>query len=147
MWRKLKNLFLSCQTYADLSPDFPARLVINRKLRSRRFLSLTQWHESFWQPQGVSLAVSAFVYEQLSKYSGLCLARLRPSDRLEEDLSLSLVCWFDWHLQLCEDFWQRFDIDVTGDLNLQALSTLEDLVLFLNQQLQVVDPSVEVKIN
>ncbi|MCD8486946.1 MAG: hypothetical protein LRZ84_09475 [Desertifilum sp.] len=135
MWRKLKNLFLNCRTYADLSPDLATRHSINCWLRSRRSLSFSEWHECWWQPKAVSDRVSRFVYDSLKRYSGLQLACVRPSDRLEEDLCLSLVCWYDWNIRLCEDFWQCFGIDLTWELNLQAISTLEDLVLFLDRQL------------
>lgn len=141
MWQRLKNLFLSWRTYGDLSPDLKVRRRVNRWLCDRRALGAEEWYESFWQPRQVSPSVAKFVYLHLEKYSGLPAARVLPSDRLEEDLRLTLVCWFDWHFTLCEDFEQHLGVAIEDYLELQDLSTIEEFMMFLNRQLLSVNHS------
>lgn len=141
MWRRLKNIFLSFSTYTDLSPDVQAKQRINQFLRRRPALSAQQWFELFWQPLGVSRQVTDFVYTHMQAYSGLEFARVKPSDRLNEDLHLPLVCWFDWEVSLYEDFLSNFGIDLSQHFDPNQLSTVEDFVVFLNHQLLSVNHS------
>ncbi|NJP10295.1 MAG: hypothetical protein HC866_13150 [Leptolyngbyaceae cyanobacterium RU_5_1] len=142
MWRSLKNLFYSLKTYADLSPDLQMRRYVNRVLRDRRpSLSASQWYEKFWQPLDVSKPISDFVYTHMQDYSGLDFSKAYPSDRLNEDLHLPLVCWFDWQLSLCQDFWDCFGVDLSDRFNPEALFTVQELVLFLNYQLLSINHS------
>ncbi|MBF2027887.1 MAG: hypothetical protein IGS48_14175 [Oscillatoriales cyanobacterium C42_A2020_001] len=135
MWRSLKNFIFSLWTYSDLSPDLRMRRHVNKVLRSRPNLVATEWHQTCWQSSEVSPPVSTFVYQKMQEYSGLEFGRVRPSDRLNEDLHLPLVCWFDWELSFCEAFWQAFGVDLQAEFDLEQFTTVEDLVLFLNQQL------------
>jgi hypothetical protein len=57
-----------------------------------------------------------------------------PSDRLEEDLRWTAVCWFDWQLHLCEDVWQAFGVDLSDRLDQIEAGTVADLLVFLQQQ-------------
>ncbi|WP_210437191.1 hypothetical protein [Oxynema aestuarii] len=134
MLRQLKNLFFSVQTYNDLSPDIEMRRVVNHGLYCRRSLTLQQWFESFWQPRAIAAPVVAFVYDRLKAYSGVEMARVWPGDRLDADLKFSLICWFDWQLNLCEDFQQQFGGDAIDPLAIYNLDTVEELVVFLNSQ-------------
>ncbi|KGF72078.1 hypothetical protein DO97_12515 [Neosynechococcus sphagnicola sy1] len=135
MWKTLKNIGCSLSTYEALSPDLQLRQVVNRRLQQRPGRSLPQWIEEFWLPRGISAPVADFVSRQLGEYSGLETTRLLPSDHLETTLHLTLVCWFDWSMRLCEDFYQEFGIDISHRLDFQDLSTLEELLVFLNAQL------------
>jgi hypothetical protein len=110
-------------------------------LRDRPALGIDDWYESFWQPRQVSPSVARFVYFHLEKYSGLPAARILPSDRLEEDLCFTLVCWFDWHFTLCEDFEQYLGAEIDDSLGLQDLTTIEEFMMFLNRQLLSVNHS------
>lgn len=141
MWRRLKNIFASLITYADLSPDWKVRRRVSFFLQDRPCLPVDQWFATFWQPLQVSPTIAEFVYVHFSNYSGLEFSRVRPNDRLEGDLQLSLVCWFDWQRSLCEDFWQRFNIDLSDRLDIQNFQTVADLVLFLENQLLQVNHS------
>lgn len=134
MWRKLKNRLFSFSSYADLSPDLRIKRRVSRFLRQRSALSADVWYTTYWQELSVSPQVAKFVYVRLSNYSDLEFARVRPTDRLNDDLHLPLVCWFDWELSLCDDFWADFGIDMCGCFNPDALETVRDLVMFLNQQ-------------
>ncbi len=134
MWRKLTNLIQSLKTYGDLSPDLRLRCRINQALRDRPHHSPERWHQTFWRPLNVSSEVAEFVYQQMESYSGLTFAQVVPSDRLTEDLSLSLVCWFDWESTLCDDFYDRFGVDIGDSLSLGNLTTIQEFVVFLNQQ-------------
>jgi len=70
----------------------------------------------------------------MQTYSSLSFGKVQPSDRICEDLHLSLVCWFDWELAFCEDFLATFAIDLTSQFNPNHFGTVKDLMLFLNQQ-------------
>lgn len=141
MWRRLKNIFFSFSTYPDLSPDVRTKQRINQFLRHRPALSAQQWFEQFWQPLGVSRQVTDFVYTHMQTYSGLEFARVQPKDRLNEDLHLPLVCWFDWEISLYDDFLNSFGIDLSQQFDPNQLSTVEDFVVFLNHQLLSVNHS------
>jgi hypothetical protein len=139
MWRSLKNFFYSLWTYADLSPNLAVRRRVKKNLRTRPLLNPGEWHQKFWQSQDISRKISDFVYTQLQHHSGLELGRVCPSDRLNEDLHLAVICWFDWELSFCEAFLATFGIDLGDRFNLDDLSTIEDLVIFLNQQLFLIN--------
>ncbi len=132
MWNPFSNILASLQTYGDLTPDLKLRQQVTRKLCQRPDLTLETWFESFYQPQGVSHAVASFAYEHLAQYSGLEVGRLLPDDRLEADLTWTEICWFDWDLRLYEDFWQQFGVDISDAFDPTLLSTVEDLVVWLN---------------
>jgi hypothetical protein len=135
IWQRLKNAFLSLQTYDVLSPDFKQRRQVNRMLRDRPTLSLNQWFKSYHQSSGIAPSVAAFAYRYLEEYSGLRIARVLPGDRLEADLHWTEVCWFDWENRLCEDFWHCFGVDMSDRLEDFAPSTIAELVEFLNCQI------------
>jgi hypothetical protein len=135
MWKALKNLFRTVVTYRALSPDVKIRRKVNRWLRDRRPMTLEHWVMGLRETWGVSKAVAVFAYTHLEKYSGLPVSRLRPSDRLDDDLQWTLVCWFDWELCLCEDFCHRFGIDVSEQLDQFAPQTVADVLVFLETQL------------
>ncbi|MDX2231346.1 MAG: hypothetical protein NW220_17045 [Leptolyngbyaceae cyanobacterium bins.349] len=111
------------------------RRRVNKVLRSRTNLSATEWYQTHWQPLAIPRSISDFVYTQMQTYSGLEIGRIQPSDRLEEDLHLTLICWFDWELMFCENFLNSFEIDLTTQFNPDTLDTVQDLLLFLNHQL------------
>lgn len=138
MWQNAINYLRSLQTYRDLSPDVGIRRRINVCLSKRPALALDQWSALFSQVEDDELSkqVILFIYVQLPIYSGLEVGRLRPSDRLIEDLQLPLVCWFDWPNQLCCDFYDQFHVDISEVFDESLLETVGDLVDFLYQQLQ-----------
>ncbi|MBW4442170.1 MAG: hypothetical protein KME10_13225 [Plectolyngbya sp. WJT66-NPBG17] len=135
MWRELNNVVLNVRTYADLSPDLSVRRRIHQDWRLRPARNSEDWYRSFWQPLAISQDLSAFIYQQMESYSGLPFAKVTPRDRLTEDLQLPLVCWFDWECNLCDDFRDRFGIEISDRLDVGMLHTVRDLVIFLNQQL------------
>ncbi|MEB3337473.1 MAG: hypothetical protein VKJ46_08435 [Leptolyngbyaceae bacterium] len=135
MWHKLKSIAFHLSTYADLAPDLRLRRQVNQSLHTRPSLASEEWYDYFWRPRKISHEISTFVYTHLEQYSGLQVSRVLPSDRLDEDLKMTLVCWFDWNLTLCEDFQHCFAVDISDRLDINTLSTVEDFVLFLNHQL------------
>ncbi|MGA7932611.1 MAG: hypothetical protein WCA35_03445 [Kovacikia sp.] len=135
MWRRLKNIFHSFRTYADLSPDISTRRRVNQFLRTRPALSANEWFEQFWRSKAISKQVTDFIYLYMQKHTGLEFARVQPHDRLSEDLQIPAVCWFDWEIYFCRDFNERFAKDLSDHFDPHALSTIDDLVVFLNQQL------------
>ena len=141
MWRRFRNILDSLRAYADLSPDLKTRQRVNQLLRDRPALSVDEWFEQLWQPQGVTQPLATFVYTHMQTYSGLEFARVRPNDRLIADLCLPLVCWFDWNLSFCEDFSACFGINLSDRFDPHQYETVEDLVVFLNYQLLSVNRS------
>jgi hypothetical protein len=139
MWRRFTNFVLGLKTYSDLSPNLGLRRRINQTLRSRSSRSLEESYTTFWKPLAVSKELIAFIYEHLEISSGLQFARILPRDRLTEDLKLTEICWADWEFNLCSEFYDRFGIDICDRFDFQNLVTVEDLVVFLNQQLSFVE--------
>ncbi|MBD2042856.1 hypothetical protein [Microcoleus sp. FACHB-672] len=141
MWRQLKNFFVSVSAYTDLGPDLQFRRQVNAALRPRPALTLDEWFEFFWRTYGVSKPVVAFVYTHLEKYSGVKMSRVQPKDHLERDLQITLVCCFDWHLTLCDDFLSCFGVDISEEFEIYNLTTIEEFVEFLNAQVLAVQPA------
>ena len=139
MWRTLINLIFSLRTYRALSPDIQVRHRVNRMLRSRSPLSMDEWFERFWQApkssENIPKDLVAFLYINLARYTKLEIARVLPRDRLQEDLHFPTICWFDWEINFCNDFYKTFGVDISFSFDISTLSTIEDLVLFLNRQL------------
>lgn len=133
MWHRFKNLVFSLKTYDALSPDLKVRRQVNRLLCQRAALDLEQWFQLFYQSQGITYAVAAFAYVHLPRYSGLKFERVLPTDRLDQDLCWTQVCWFDWEVRLYDDFWQQFGVDISECLDVSALLTVKDLMACLTQ--------------
>jgi hypothetical protein len=72
-----------------------------------------------------------FLYTHLQEYTGLEVGRLQPSDRLVDDLQFPSICWFDWGLTLCTDFYDAFGVDISDQFDEGCLETCADLVDFL----------------
>jgi hypothetical protein len=134
MWLRLKNFLSGLRTYSDLSPDLALRRRVNRSLRQRPALSAREWYVTHWLPLGISQEIADFSYTHLTQHSGIDFSRTFPIDQLQGDLHLTLVCWFDWELAFCEEFWHRFQVDITDRFNLADFTTLQELLTFLNEQ-------------
>lgn len=133
---RFSNGFLALRSYNDLRPDLGLRRRINHQMLAHRPAHKgSEWYHKFWEPRGISPEVATFVYQALAKYSGLQVTKVLPTDRLCEDLKLPLVCWFDWELCLCEDFYQEFGLALDDYLDVTQFKTVADLVGFLNHQL------------
>jgi len=141
MWQRLKNIIPSLRTYTDLRPDLKVRRRVMRALSDRPALSLDEWFETHSKPHGLSHALTAFAYSHLEKYSGLSLAQLLPSDRMEADLCWTQISWFDWQILLHDDLWQCFGVDFIGGIDEpsdQMPGTLGNFLQSLDQQIQQV---------
>ncbi|NJN85224.1 MAG: hypothetical protein HC881_01440 [Leptolyngbyaceae cyanobacterium SL_7_1] len=134
MLDRLKNLFLSVRYYGLLSPNLRVRRQVNQRLGDRPALEFSDWFDQHCQPLGITQAIAHFSYTRLGHYSGIGFAHVRMGDRLAEDLHWTEVCWFDWEIQLCQDFWHAFRVDISANLHPLQPSTLGDLLVFLNQQ-------------
>ena len=142
MWQSVINYLQSLRTYRDLSPDISIRRQVNASLQKRSKLSPEMWSGLFSEIEEddpIAPRLLIFIYTRLQDYSGLDIGRIRPSDRLIEDLQLPLVCWFDWPNQLCDDFYKTFHVDIDNEFDESLLETVGDLVCFLNRQLPSMD--------
>ncbi|MEM9219664.1 MAG: hypothetical protein AAGD25_35720 [Cyanobacteria bacterium P01_F01_bin.150] len=128
MWRRTQNFFHSLVTHGVLSPDLLLRCQVNCKLRNRLALAQDEWFKTFWQRESISPALSEFVYQHIPEYSGLQVARLKPTDRLEADLYWTQVCWFDWEMDLYDDVLQCFGKDISEEFDFDTVRTLDDLM-------------------
>jgi hypothetical protein len=133
MWHRLKNLFSILKSYPDLRPDLRVRQQVKRTLRHRPVLEQDEWFEAFYKARGIAYPIAIFAYTHLEKYSGLKLGSVWPTDRLEEELRWTEVCWFDWEQALCKDFYRCFNVEIDDCLDPSKLQTIEDLLLFLNR--------------
>jgi hypothetical protein len=118
-----------------MSPDLSIRQQVNQwmKGRMRSPLSAADWCRLFCAQERAQ-PVLAFVYDYFGQYSGIEFGRVRPNDRLNGDLHFPLVCWFDWSLTFCEDFFQQFDLDLSDRFDEAAFDTIGELVNFLIDQ-------------
>jgi hypothetical protein len=135
MWRRLNNFWTSVWTYFELRPDLGLRRRINLAMQNRPSHLWPEWYRRFWEPEGVAREVAEFVYRKVAYYSGLKVEKVLPSDRLNEDLKLSLICWFDWEISFYEDFSRQLGVALDGDDWLtMEFNTVADLVRFLNHK-------------
>mgnify|MGYP001796195120 CR=1 FL=1 len=135
MIQQLNNWLNSISTYADMSPDYSIRHQVNRRLAlcARDSLSIDDWCQLF-STQAGDLTTLAFLHERFSEYSGLDFSRIRAHDRLHGDLHLALVCWHDWVITFCEDFYQQFHIDLSDCFDEDDYETIGELITFLLAQ-------------
>ncbi len=151
MIEQLDNWLSSVSTYADMSPDLAIRAQVNLRMKAhaRCALGVSDWCQTFLSQKAAAetLAFSrsafgasdtrrvlCFVYQHFSQYSGIDFSRVRPEDRLNDDLHFSLVCWFDWTITFCEDFFEQFDIDLSDCFDEDEFNTIGELVMFLVEQ-------------
>lgn len=135
MIKQVNNWVSSVNAYADMSPDLAVRHQVNKRLNicSRDSLELIEWCQLF-AGSAANQAAAAFVYENFGKYAGIDFSLVRPHDRLHADLHMALVCWHDWVITFCEDFFQAFDIDLSDDFDEDDFETIGELVQFLVAQ-------------
>lgn len=142
---QLNNLISSINAYSDMSPDLSVRRQVNETLQKRACqpLSISTWCLTFCRRDRYTDRVQSmlsFIYECFSEYSGLEFSRVRPSDRLNDDLCFPLVCWFDWSITFCEDFYQRFGLDLSDRFDEADFETIGELVEFLIEQMSLTEP-------
>ncbi|MGG6293442.1 hypothetical protein ACQ4M4_03375 [Leptolyngbya sp. AN02str] len=135
MWQRIFNFLPSLNTYDILSPDLKLRRRVTQGLQTRPALSLLDWQAAYGAPNHIDIAIAEFAFTQLPKYSGLDMAQLLPSDRLEEDLCWTGVCWYDWYLTLCDDIQLQFGVELNPYLEDLEVETLGELLQYLSQQI------------
>lgn len=133
MWHRLKHIVYDLRAYPYISPDLKLRRRVFQFLRQRPVLSLAEWYSKHGKPQNLSFAIIRFAYKYLGRYAGIEFGRILPSDRLEEDLCWTHICWFDWSLSLCDDFHKEFGIDLSTELPNIPTTTMSALLHFLEK--------------
>ena len=118
-----------------LIPRLAARRRIRARLAVRSPKTIESWLDEVWSRDRVPEAIVRFVYEHLAAYSGLDFSRVRPQDRLVEDLDFAHVTYKDWEFDLAEDFESRFGVSVR-DFPAATLNTVDDWVRFLTNVLR-----------
>jgi hypothetical protein len=139
---ELNNWISSVSAYSDMSPDVSVRRQVNAamKARPRQALSLVAWCKTFCS-NDQAWPVLSFVYQYFAQYSGLEFGRVRPSDTLNDDLRFPIVCWFDWSITFCEDFYQRFSLDLSDRFDEADFETIGELINFLIEQVILSEPA------
>lgn len=131
-WQKANNYIHSVQTYQDMSPDLSMRHQVNKSLRQHRQpLSPEEWCQEFQQDSPCRAKVLLFIYRSLENHSGIEFNRVRPTDRLVDDLQFPLVCWFDWSASFCDEALEQLGIDIRDCFDETCIYTLTDLATFL----------------
>lgn len=130
---RLNNFISSVNAYADMSPDQSVRKDVNTWMlrRDRQPLDINDWCALFGDTDS---AVLAFIYSSFSEYSGLNFSRVRPNDSLNSHLKFPLVCWFDWTITFCEEFFQAFGVDLSDRFDEADFLTIGELADFLVEQ-------------
>ena len=132
-WQKANNYIRSIETYGDMSPDLSVRRQVNQSLRQRRNpLSTEAWCEECHRVTQSQPSTLLFIYHSLEAYSGLEFNRVRPHDRLVDDLQFPMVCWFDWSANFCDDVVTHFQIDISDCFDETRFDTVGDLIMFLD---------------
>ena len=133
-WQRANNYIRSIETFQDMSPDLSVRHQVNQLLsQHRRPLSAEAWCEEFQREIPSSQRDTLlFVYRCLESYSGIEFNRVRPHDRLVDDLQFPQVCWFDWSTRFCDEVVAHFGIDIGNCFDETRIHTLIDLVAFLD---------------
>lgn len=130
-WRRAHNYIRSIETYQDLSPDLSIRQQVNQSLQQRPPLSPEDWCAQFKPDTQAQCQTLLFIYRSLEDHSGLEFNRVRPHDRLVEDLQFPLVCWFDWANRFCDDVSHHLSIDISDCFDETQIHTLAELATFL----------------
>ncbi|MEM8502375.1 MAG: hypothetical protein AAF716_04405 [Cyanobacteria bacterium P01_D01_bin.1] len=163
MTEQFDNWLSSISTYADMSPDLAIRTQVNFRMKAhaRSALGVSDWCQLFLNylspnrnatgdaaafshaAAGVSdtRRVLCFVYQRFGQYSGIDFSRVRPEDKLNDDLHLSLVCWFDWTFTFYGDFFEQFDLDLSDCFDEDDFETVGELAAFLVEQVNSRVPS------
>ena len=134
-WQRISNYIHSIQTYQDMSPDVSQRRQVNQILQKRPSLSPKDWCAEFKLDAPMQADrlpdVLLFMQRSLAAHSGLEFARVRPQDRLVEDLHFPLVCWFDWSTRFCDDVLNQWQVDIGDCFDETRIYTVADLANFL----------------
>ena len=130
---RLNNFISSVNAYADMSPDLSVRQDVNTWMmrRDRQALDLSTWSHLFGHS---AHPVLTFIYESFGDYSGLDFSLVRPNDSLNTNLKFPLVCWFDWTITFCEEFFQAFGLDLSDRFDEADFCTIGELINFLVAQ-------------
>ena len=116
-----------------MSPDLAIRDRVNQSLRRhRRPLSPKAWCEEGVRATQSQSDTVLFVYRTLETYSGIEFSRVRPHDRLVDDLQFPMVCWFDWSVSFCDYVAAQFGIDISDCFDETRFITLADMIVFLD---------------
>ncbi len=103
-------------------------------LSSRDDLPSENWSSSVGPVPGVSSDVVVFAYEFFVSM-GVPFGRVRPSDRLKDDLHLGEVLNDDWDYDLHQVFKERFGRRLKSNRRLPVV-TVADLLLYLQQTVE-----------
>ncbi len=146
MMQQLNSWFINVNAYADMSPDLTIRRQVNQwmKDRTRLNLELSSWQRLF-APQSKNSELLTFIYQRLAQYSGLSFGRVRPRDSFHGDLHFALVCWHDWVITFCEDFYEQFHIDLSDRFDEDDFETIGEMIAYLDRQIALEQKKSEQK--
>lgn len=102
-------------------------------LFDREDLSSESWVSDICRDLGVSAEVAAFAFDFFAS-QGVPIGRVRPGDRLTEDLNLTEALRDDWDVELQIAFAQRFStrrLFKSGP----KITTVSELLLLMQQEL------------
>ncbi len=114
-----------------LGPDPVFEDLVQGYLRTRSVLPFEEWLQLFSDTVQARPDVAQFLYEGVGEYFGLEAGRIRPEDRIEEDLHLARIGWSDWDFDFRSDFRRRFGIDVLDRTHEQRYTNIEEWLAHL----------------
>jgi len=115
------------------SPDPRACEKLDFLLATREDLSKEAWFQSSCKDQEVRADVLAFLYQFFRDFLDIPFGRLRPDDRLVEDIQLWRATWSDWDFDLVENFEDTFETDPFMHPEVEKMRTVMDLLVLLSQ--------------
>jgi hypothetical protein len=89
--------------------------------------------QSFCKDREVRTDVLAFLYEFFADLLKIPFGKLRPDDRLMEDVQLWKATWSDWEFDLVENFEGAFENDPFMHPDFEKMRTVMDLLVLLSQ--------------
>jgi len=115
------------------SPDPRACEKLESLLATREDLANEVWSESFCKDREVRADVLAFLYEFFANPLKIPFGKLRPDDRLIEDIQMWKATWNDWDFDLVENFEDAFENDPFMHPDFEKMRTMMDLLVLLSQ--------------
>ena len=132
--RSLRQYLRETLRYTRGGEPIPEALGgLSEFLSDRDELSCESWVSDVCRDVGVSADVATFAFDLLAS-QGVPIGRVRPGDRLTEDLNLTEALRDDWDLELQAAFARRFN---TRHLfkGGPRIATVSELLLLMQEEL------------
>lgn len=110
------------------APDPDAIRKRDGLLRDRAELAPEEWCTVYCELDSVDPSVVKFVFRFFEEFLHIRAGRLRPQDRLREDLQLGKGTWSDWEFDFGEQFEEQFGCSFTKQRPFPSSATVLDFL-------------------